>query len=61
MPFAAATIGRDAYEDHVSSEPFGFDNAWAKVQEMWRQATTGQRIFVGAAGLFIIYLVFHAL
>jgi len=61
MPFAATIASTDAYEDHSSSTPLGLDNTWAKVEEMWQQATMGQRVLVGALGLFVFYLVFHAL
>jgi len=60
MPYAAATAGMAMYERHGSSDPLEFDTTWGKVEEMWQQATTGQRVLVGALGLFILYLVFHA-
>jgi len=61
MPFAAATASMDAYEDHSSSTPLGLDETWAKVEEMWQQATMGQRILLGGLGFFVFFLIFHAL
>jgi len=61
MPYAAATAGMAMYERHGSSDPLEFDTIWGKIEEMWQQATMGQRVLVGGLGLFILYLVFHAL
>jgi len=61
MPYAAATAGMALYERHSSSDSLEFDTTWGKIEERWQQATTGQRVLVGALGLFILYLAFHAL
>lgn len=61
MPITAATAGTGTYENYNSSIPFGLEKTWAKAEEMWQQATMGQRIFVGALGFLIVYLVFHTL
>jgi len=61
MPFAAATVGPGTYENYKTSNPLGLDKAWAKVEEMWQQATMGQRILLGGLGFFVFFLIFHAL
>ncbi len=61
VPFTTTTASTDAYEDHSSSTPLGLDKTWAKVEQMWQQATMGQRVLSGAVGLIVFYLVFHTL
>lgn len=61
MRVAVTAASTDAYEDHSSSTPLGLAETWAKVEQMWQQATMGQRVLTGAMGLIIFYLTFHAL